>query len=76
MTIEELRKVHRAAPFRPFTIYLTDGRSFLVPRREFFSHSPSGRTVIVATPDDAFEIIDLLLVSNLKVHPVTAASDE
>ena len=32
-----------------------------VPHREFASHSPSGRTVIISLPDDTFEVVDLLL---------------
>ena len=68
MTIEQLRNVHQATPFRPFTIYLADGREFLVPHREFLSHSPSGRTVIVFDSHDSFDVIDLLLVTDLNVH--------
>lgn len=68
MTIEQLRAVHQARPFQPFTIHLADGRSYFVPHSEFISHSPNGRTVIVFRADDSFEIIDLLLVVSLEVH--------
>jgi hypothetical protein len=68
MTIEQLRTVHQATPFQPFAIYLADGREIRVPHREFLSHSPSGRTIIVHHQDDTFSIIDLLLVTELKVH--------
>jgi hypothetical protein len=68
MTIEQLRNVHRAQPFRPFTIHLADGRNLLVPHPDFLSHSPTGRTIIVYHPDDAFSIIDLLLVTELEIH--------
>ncbi|MFB3891372.1 MAG: hypothetical protein ACE15C_05035 [Phycisphaerae bacterium] len=30
--------------------------------------SPAGRTVILATPDGAHEVVDLLLVTSLKVR--------
>jgi hypothetical protein len=76
MTIEQMRRVHQATPFRPFTIYLADGRSHTVPHREFLSFSQSGRTVIVSTPDDSFDIIDLLLVTDLKVHAPASAHTE
>ena len=69
MTIQELRKVHQATPFRPFTIYLADGREFLIPHRDFLSQSPVGRTVIVYNADGSFDILDLLLVTDLKVSP-------
>jgi hypothetical protein len=73
MTIEQLRAVHQATPFQPFTIYLADGREIRVPHREFLSQSPSGRTIIVHHQDDTFSIIDLLLVTELKVHNGAAA---
>ena len=68
MTIEQLRNVHHAEPFQPFTIHLADGRNFLVPHRDFLSHSPTGRTIIVHHQDDSFSILDLLLVTELEVH--------
>jgi hypothetical protein len=68
MTIDQLRDAHRANPFRPFTIHLADGRKFTIPHRDFLSHSPTGRTLIVYQPNDAFSIIDLLLVTELEVH--------
>jgi hypothetical protein len=74
MTIEQLKTVHQAQPFRPFSIHLADGRSIYVPHREFLSHSPSGRTVIVYNLDDSFSIIDLLLVTELEVHKSASTS--
>jgi len=68
MTIEELRKVYQAQPFRPFSIHLADGRSFKIPHREFVSHSPKGRTLIVYGEGDDFDILDLLLVTGIEVH--------
>jgi hypothetical protein len=74
MTIEQVRKVQHATPFVPDTVYLADGRSHRIPHRDFLAFSPSGRTVIVSNPDDTFDIIDLLLVTDLKVH-ATASVD-
>ena len=68
MTIEQLRLVHRAQPFKPFTIKMADGRSVLVPHSEFLSVSPTGRTVIVHHEDDSYSVIDLLLVNEIHVH--------
>ena len=69
MTVEQLRLVHHAQPFRPFTIHMGDGRSFYVKHPDFLSRSESGRTVIVHGPDDSFNILDLLLMTELEVHP-------
>ena len=67
MTAEQLRAVREAQPFRPFTIYLADGRSFKIPYRDFVSQSPGGRTVIVYHADESFSIIDRYLVTELSV---------
>lgn len=67
MTIEQMKQLYNAAPFRPFVIHLADGRRIPVRHREFMATAPSGRTVIVYEPDDSFNIIDLLLVTSLEV---------
>jgi hypothetical protein len=67
MTVEQLKQVWKADPFRAFTIHLADGRSIGVNHRDFLMSSPSGRTIIVYQPDDSFNVIDLLLVTDLEV---------
>jgi hypothetical protein len=73
MTIEQLRNMQQTVPFRPYRIHLADGRQFEVPHRDFLSHSPTGRTVIVYGPNESFSVLDLLLVTELEVLPVTQA---
>jgi hypothetical protein len=65
LTIEKLREVHKAQPFRPFELHMADGRSLRVDHPEFLATSPSGRTAVVYLPDDRLEIVDLLLVSSI-----------
>ena len=67
MTVEQLRNVISASPFRPFTMKLADGTRLRVKHPEFVSFSPVGRTVIVWSEGDAFEIVDLLLVASIEV---------
>jgi hypothetical protein len=67
MTIDQLRQVWKADPFRAFTIHLADGRDIMVNHRDFLMPSPSGRTIIVYQPDDSFNVVDLLLVTDLAV---------
>jgi hypothetical protein len=76
MTVEQLRNVHRATPFRTFTIHIADGRSFLVRGRDFLSHSPNGRTVVVHVDDETFSVLDLLLMTELEVHAPSPPADE
>ena len=68
MTIEQIRNIHRAQPFRPFAIHVADGRVIEVPHPDFLSHSPTGRTIIVYHGDESFSVLDLLLVTELEVH--------
>ena len=67
MTTDQLRNLWKAEPFRPFVMHLADGREVPVVHPEFLLRSPSGRTVIVYQPDDSFNIVDLLLVTDLQV---------
>ena len=69
MTIEQVRRLYDAQPFRTFIIHLADGRQIPVRHREFIMAAPSGRTITVYTTDDAVDIIDLLLVTDLEVMP-------
>lgn len=66
MTIEQLQALHRARPFQPFRMHLSDGRDFDVPHPEFLWHTPGGRTIFVATSPEAAEIVDLLHVTSLE----------
>jgi hypothetical protein len=66
MTIEQVRKLHQARPFRPFEIHMGDGRSVPVPHPEVLAIIPPGRTIVVGLADGTAEIIDLLLVTSLK----------
>jgi hypothetical protein len=74
MTIEQLRAVYQARPFRPFTLHLADGEQLHVPHTDFLSHSPNGRTLVVYAEDDSFSIVDLLLVTRLEVQNGATAS--
>jgi hypothetical protein len=68
MTVDQLRSMREANPFRPFTIHLADGQSLRVPHRDFVSHSPGGRTIIVYRTQEAFSVVDLYLVTELEVE--------
>ena len=67
MTIEKVKEIFSAQPFRPLIIHLADGREIPVHHRDFIMAAPSGRTLYVSQPDDTFNIIDLLLVTDLEI---------
>ncbi|MEM7681559.1 MAG: hypothetical protein AAF288_06365 [Planctomycetota bacterium] len=69
MTVEQFKSVLHAQPFQPFTIHVADGRAFKVRHPDYVSRSPAGRTVIVYGDGDGFSILDLLLITEIEVHP-------
>ena len=58
MTIDQIRSLYQAVPFRPFVMHLADGREIPVVHRDFIIASPNGREVIVYQPDNSFNIVD------------------
>ena len=68
MTIDQVRKLHRAVPFQPFEIHLADSRAFAVDHPELLAVIPPGRTIVVGLADGTAEILDLLLVTSLTLR--------
>ncbi|HEV3410305.1 MAG TPA: hypothetical protein VG095_08415 [Chthoniobacterales bacterium] len=48
MTIEEIRELKRANPFRPFVLGLKDGERVVITRPELIALSPTGKSVVVS----------------------------
>jgi hypothetical protein len=67
MTIDRVKELYDAQPFHPFVIHLSDGRAIPVRHRDFIMAVPSGRTIVVAQPNDSLNIIDLLLVTDVEL---------
>lgn len=67
MTIDRLREIHKSEPFRPFVMHMADGGRVKISHPESLAYSSSGRTVVVVTPDDSTQYVDLLLVSRIEV---------
>ncbi len=65
MTIEQLDTIHKAQPFKPFTVHLADGAKHYVPHPELLWHPPGGRTIFVSEGGEKVAIIDLLLVTKI-----------
>jgi hypothetical protein len=67
MVSTELRRFLNTRPFQPFTVYLADGRELDVIHPETVAISETGRiAAIYDRKDEAFEPVDLLLVTSLK----------
>ena len=65
MTTKQLRDILHAKPFQPFLIHLTDGDVLKVEHPELLNISPGGRTAILWTDEERFQIFDVLLVTKL-----------
>jgi len=68
VTAEQVKKAREKAPFKPFTIYLSDQRRFQIPHQDFMWVVPGGRTIGIADQSGAVEIIDLIDVTSLKLN--------
>lgn len=66
MTIDHLRESVYRRPFSPFTLHLSDGRSFQVRHPEFVMMSQKGRVVAVATEGNVIQTIDTLMITSVE----------
>ena len=73
MRTENLTEAIHAAPFRPFTIHLADGKEVSVPHPDFIAHAPKGRVAVVVGADDSTHTIDVGLITRLEVPPPVPA---
>jgi hypothetical protein len=69
MTKEAIKEHLDAAPFRPFTLRLTDGRSCAIPARDFASLSPNGRILVVYTAEGSgVRLLDVALIVEIEAN--------
>lgn len=68
MTIEQYQRTLNTQPFQPFTITMADGTSYRIPHREFTAASPDGETVVVFHDDGSASLLDLMLISELRIE--------
>lgn len=67
MTIERIREALAQRPFKPFTIFVADGREYRVASAELLLIAPQAtRTFVVAHGEEEYTILDLLLVTGLE----------
>ena len=67
MTTDQLPKLIRARPYKPFPIRTADGREIEVSHPEAVAYS-GGRIAVVLNTDESVDIIDLLLVPSVYVQ--------
>jgi hypothetical protein len=72
---DELRKLLRDIPFRPFRVYTTDGTAIPVWHPDFAYLSPDGRTLFVYQKNNEFSMLDVALIPRFAFDPVPAGGE-
>jgi hypothetical protein len=73
--LNQIRDAMHRQPFRPFTLYLVDGRTYLVRHPDFIAipMSPRGRDITVHDAEGS-HMIDMALIVEVHVPDLTPAS--
>ncbi len=67
MTIEKIRELCHAEPFRPFVLHFPDGRHIGVQHPDFVALSPTGRLISVFQANGSESLVDLMLISDITI---------
>jgi hypothetical protein len=57
VTIDSIRAVRLASPFKPFRMIMRDGRDLPVERSSYIALSPNGKSLAYAAPKGGFEFL-------------------
>lgn len=69
MTIDKVRSLLGAAPFKAFIVHTPDGRSFPVPHPEFAMLSGTGCLLHISRlASDEEDIIDIALITDIVIR--------
>ncbi len=74
MNVNELRRAHRARPFRSFRLRLADGHEIRVTHPENLMVSSDGLFVAVYVPGEGSEILDVPLMTAIDFRRKRSAS--
>gem|GEM_PF-4840898 len=68
MTTRQIPVLHRASPFRPFVLFLSDGRSLKVTNVECFGLTEDASSFALFQPPALVEIVDPIHVVSVQYH--------
>lgn len=75
-SIEELKKVKDRRPFEPFHIHMADGRDLRITHPDNVAWNPGDFTrVVFVGHTDGWEVLDLTLITSIRVPHPEAARD-
>ena len=66
MTLDQIRRLQEATPFRPLDLFLADARLLHVGHPEYLSILPGGGMITVYQDSDVVEFVDLELVVSVR----------
>ena len=69
MTIDTLRAVRGAKPFRPFEIHTGSGESYTITHPEIIAISPDGETAVVFPGPGQIGMIDIASITEIMTFP-------
>jgi hypothetical protein len=73
MTVEQLRGLRLASPFRPFDLVIEGGRRIAVKQPYHMAISPVGNAFLVTTGDDGVEFLKPAWVKDVVMHSAEAS---
>jgi len=68
MKHEKIRELIRNQPFKPFSVYLPEGREVRIWHHDFARLSPEGRTLVVFDKNGGMDLIDVMLISSIRIE--------
>ncbi len=67
MTIKEIKDLHDAVPFKPFTLNLNSGRNVTIPSIDHLFIAPNKKHLVAYDADEHLYIVDLENISALVI---------
>jgi hypothetical protein len=64
--IPTIRQLLRNDPFKPFTIFVSDGGKIIVRHPETVAFSPNERSIFVYTKDEDFQFVSPLQITSVE----------
>jgi hypothetical protein len=67
--VEDIRRLHEAVPFHPFSLVLADGRAFRAPHHDFLSLAPKGTAIVLWAEDGGVgSYLDSALIAEFRME--------
>ena len=64
--MHEIEELHRARPFRRFSIILDDGKRVFIKRPEFPGLFPKRDKIFYSTPEDTTEVVEVRRIARVQ----------